>query len=234
MSYGLLIRCGLWPMYSGIPTAKVEDWLDKPSDDGLASYLVQHVDAGDLSRDVVLNTIRVILQARFQTASRLLASGMLAQLRIPAALRQPVDTDIAVNELVRFAGPVHAESRACVTDTLLGGRTICRGEIVTCLLGAANRDPAVFASPNSMSLGRTPNRHLAFGRGPHACLGAPFAVQIARAAFAAITQRYLEAELISEPRPRPNVTERGLYELVVSLNAGVREPAAVPLRALTK
>ncbi|MFK0060573.1 hypothetical protein ACIQTN_15190 [Streptomyces werraensis] len=97
-----------------------------------------------VDREVVLNSLRVVLQAGFQTASRFLATGLLTLLRVPPGERVVVDTDKAVHELVRHCGPVHVESRACVRDTVLGGRRIRRGQIVSCFLGAANRD----ASPS--------------------------------------------------------------------------------------
>lgn len=200
-------------------TALAGEWLAAPPAGGLIAHLLRSTTTGALDRDVLLNSVRVILQAGFQTASRFLAFGMLTLLRLPRAERRPVTTEVAVNELVRFDGPVHAESRGCVRETELGGQKIRSGEEVTVLLGAANRDPAVFDRPDTLVLDRTPNRHIGFGRGPHACLGAPFAVQLAKAAFAALTERYPDAELVSEPVPRPNITERGLYRLEVSLRA---------------
>lgn len=198
-------------------SAAVADWLRVPVPGGLAAYVIERAEAEGLPIEVLWNTLRVFLQAGFQTANRFLAIGLLGLLRIPQGRRRPIDDDVAVNELARWMGPVHAESRGCVRDTELGGRQIRAGDVVTVLLGAANRDPAAFSSPDEPRWDRTPNLHLAFGRGPHACLGAPFAVRIARAAFAAVTHRHPGARLAAEPVYRPNVTERGLYGLEVFL-----------------
>ncbi|MFK0246886.1 cytochrome P450 [Amycolatopsis azurea] len=198
-------------------SAAVADWLSRPVPGGLAAYVIERAEAEGLPLEVLWNTLRVFLQAGFQTANRFLSIGLLGLLRIPPERRGPIDDELAVNELARWMGPVHAESRGCVRDTELGGRRIRAGDVVTVLLGAANRDPAAFDAPDEPRWDRTPNLHLAFGRGPHACLGAPFAVRIARATFAAITHRHPDARLAAEPVFRPNVTERGLHGLEVSL-----------------
>ncbi|MGP9022783.1 cytochrome P450 [Streptomyces sp. BR1] len=197
-------------------TGLVGEWLKSPLPDGFTAHVVDRAPSAGVDHEVLLNSLRVVLQAGFQTASRFLVTGLLALLRIPPEQRVLVDNDKAVNELVRFAGPVHVESRACVHDTVLGDQKIRKGEIVSMFLGAANRDPKMFADPESLQWDRTPNRHLAFGRGPHACLGAQVAVQVARIAFGAIGHRYPNARLVSEPVPRPNVTEHGMHSLEIS------------------
>ncbi len=206
-------------------SALVDAWMESPPPDGFLAHVADRARQTGIEKAVVHNSLRVVLQAGFQTANRFLAGGLLTLLRVPSAQRRPVDTDTAVNELVRFAGPVHVESRGCVRDTTLGGQRIRKGQVLSMFLGAANRDPAVFDDPGVLHWDRTPNRHLGFGRGPHACLGAQVAVQIARVAFGAITHRYPDARLISEPLPRPNVTEHGLYRLEVSFSAPQRTPA---------
>lgn len=199
-------------------TKLVSEWLKDPPSTGFVGHVARRAKSMEIDPDVLMNSLRVVLQAGFQTASRFLAIGLLTLLRIPSAQRQVMRNEAAVNELVRFAGPVHVESRACVHDTMLGSQLIRKGQVVSMFLGAANRDAAVFEDPDVLHWDRHPNRHLGFGRGPHACLGAQVAVQLALAAFGAITSRYPQAVLISEPTPRPNVTEHGLYELQVSFS----------------
>ncbi|MCI3270070.1 cytochrome P450 [Streptomyces cylindrosporus] len=198
-------------------TALVRDLLDSDLPEGLTSRAVERAPAADVDREVLLNSLRVVLQAGFQTASRFLVTGLLTLLRIPPEQRPVVATDKAVNELVRYAGPVHVESRACVRDTVLGEQKVRKGEIVSMFLGAANRDPAVFAAPDTLRWDRTPNRHLAFGRGPHACLGAQVAVLVARTVFGVLGTRHPRARLAAEPVPRPNVTEHGMHRLEIAL-----------------
>ncbi len=194
----------------------VSRWAGEPLPDGFARHVLATAPDAGVDREVVLNSLRVVLQAGFQTASRFLATGLLTLLRIPPDERVVVDTDKAVHELVRHSGPVHVESRACVRDTVLGGRRIRRGQIVSCFLGAANRDASVFPEPDRLVWDRTPNRHLGFGRGPHACLGAQVAVEVARQVLGTVGRRFPQARLLAEPVPRPNVTEHGMYSLRVS------------------
>lgn len=199
-------------------TKQVDEWLDSPLPGGLAEHLLLAARTSDVAKDVLLNTVRVFLQAGFQTASRFLVTGLLTLLRMSPDGRPTVGTNAAVNELARFSGPVHAESRGCIQDTTLGGQSIERGQVVTCLLGAANRDPMAFDNPNVLEPQRSPNLHFAFGRGPHACLGSPFAVRIAQAALELIETNHPKARLVNEPEPRPNITERGFYHLNVELD----------------
>ncbi|MFI1198892.1 cytochrome P450 [Streptomyces sp. NPDC020883] len=198
-------------------SALVGEWFDAPLPEGFTAHVVRRAKEAGVEREVLHNSLRVVLQAGFQTASRFLTAGLYALLRIPPELRRPVDSDLAVNELVRFASPVHVESRACVEDTVLGGQQIRKGQIVSMFLGAANRDPRAFDAPDAARWDRTPNRHLGFGRGPHACLGAQVATVIARIVFGTLGHRYPNARLVAEPHPRPNVTEHGMFELHVAL-----------------
>ncbi len=125
--------------------------LDRPSGrrglpDGFARHVAKAPDAG-VGREVVLNSLRVVLQAGFQTASRFLATGLLTLLRVPPGERVVVDTDKAVHELVRHCGPVHVESRACVRDTVLGGRRIPPGP--DRLLLPRRRQPGLLRLPRA-------------------------------------------------------------------------------------
>ncbi|QEV16756.1 cytochrome P450 [Streptomyces alboniger] len=80
----------------------------------------------------------------------------------------------AVEELLRYDPPVHIAVRTALTEAEVGDTRVPRGTILTLMLNAANRDPGVYADPHRLDLRRT-GRHLAFGLGPHFCLGAPLA-----------------------------------------------------------
>jgi len=95
----------------------------------------------------------------------------------------------AVDELLRFVSPVQmSKPRYAAEDTTLDGVDVRRGQRLMALLASANADPAVFETPERLDLGRSPNRHLAFGNGPHVCLG----LQLARAEAAILFEQLFE------------------------------------------
>ena len=83
--------------------------------------------------------------------------------------------DPAVEELIRFDSPLQLFERTAIADTRIGEVTVRAGEKIAALLGSANRDPAVFADPDRLDVGRADNPHLGFGAGIHFCVGAPLA-----------------------------------------------------------
>jgi cytochrome P450 len=183
--------------------------------------------ADRLSDDELTSMIWLLLVAGHETTVNLLSSGVLALLEHPeqlAALRaDPTSIGPAVEELLRYCSPVQVTfpviSRA---DTELGGVPIATGDIVVPVVLAANRDPGRITDPDSLDLARAPNPHVAFGHGPHHCLGAPLARLEARIALTALLTRFPELELAvpaERVRYRPNFLFNGVEELPVFLGA---------------
>src|SRR5205807_7278736 len=81
----------------------------------------------------------------------------------------------AIEELLRYDAPLQRTFRVASDDIQIGTASIKKGQIVSMMLGAANRDPAVWANPDDLDVTRPPNRHLGFGQGIHYCVGAPLA-----------------------------------------------------------
>ncbi|MFD0204150.1 MULTISPECIES: cytochrome P450 [Saccharothrix] len=191
-------------------------WLDEDTTKpGVVRHLAAHRATAEVSETVLRNSLRVILHSGYESASRLLGNALLACLDTPGvweALAGGV-TDRALQELVRHAGPVQAEARGCVRDTDVNGHPVRRGEIVTVLIAAANRDERVLDDPHTLRLDRHPNPHLGFGRGPHACLGAPLALLLTRTALGALTRHHRPPRPLGEPVFRRNATLRGLHRL---------------------
>ncbi len=102
-------------------------------------------------------------------------------------------------------------------QSVVKNKRIRAGQPVISLIGAANRDPAVFSDPNTLDIGRKQTSHLSFGRGIHYCLGASLAVMEAKVAFAALLKRYPSIRLSAEPVRRHQITLRGLNELWVEV-----------------
>jgi len=198
--------------------ALVETWLDSNPKKGMVGYIAVHCHRANVSTDVLINSVRAFFHAGFEVPSRFLGNMVLALLREPGAieyLSDPGLLDSGLDELVRYAGPVQALSRACTQDTELGGRRIARGDTVVALIGAANRDPLQFNDPDRLILDRTPNAHLGFGKGIHSCLGFRVGLMQARATIAALVESYPKLRLVGDPVPRNNATLRGLKHLPI-------------------
>lgn len=187
-------------------------WMNHTTEQGLVRYIVDHIKDAGVPREILVNSIRAFWHAGFEVPSRFLANAMASLLNYPDALNH-IDSKlfegIAIEELIRFAGPVHALSRACTQDTTLRDVTIKHGDIVTALIAAGNRDPEVFDRPEEIILDRSHNPHLGFGKGPHACMGAHIARMEARIALRSIFQRFPHMKLLAEPTARSNATLRG-------------------------
>ncbi|GAA1714241.1 cytochrome P450 [Fodinicola feengrottensis] len=199
--------------------ALVESWLDDPPPGGAIEYLAEHQQEGGVEKAVLVNSIRAFFHAGFEVPSRFLGNAVAALIRQPAAmaaLLHGAPIDPAVEELVRFGGPVHALSRACTQDTTLGGTPIERGQIVIAMIGAGDRDPLAFPDPDVLHLDRDPNPHLGFGRGSHSCLGSMVGRLEARVVLSVLTSRNALLRLDGEPVVRPSATLRGLRNLPVA------------------
>lgn len=127
-----------------------------------------------------LSLLKIFIFGGFTTTTFALASAMRWLLEHPADLRalrdQPDLMHSAVDEFVRFSSPGTYVARTVMADTTIGTTPLRKGDRVLLCYGAANRDPAVFARPEELVLERpvsrqTANRHLAFGSGPHGCMG---------------------------------------------------------------
>ncbi|MEY2475969.1 MAG: pimeloyl-[acyl-carrier protein] synthase [Actinomycetota bacterium] len=190
-----------------------------PRDD-LISALVAAEEAGDrLGADELLTTVVLLLTAGHETTMNLIGNGLLALLRNPeqlAILRSRPDLmPWAVEELLRYDSPVQLTVRTAVADTVLCDEQVNKGDQVIALLGAANHDAAVFASPDTLDVTRDAHRHVSFGAGAHYCLGAALAraeAQVALSALIALPDLELA---IDEPVWRPLVTFHALQELPV-------------------
>ena len=187
----------------------------------LLSALIAAEEAGDkLSEEELVATCILILIAGHETTVNLIGNGVLALLRHPDELdrlrRTPALITSAVEELLRYDGPVQRTARVASDDATIGGRTIRKGDMVMPFIGAADRDPAQFPDPDRLDLSRGDNRHLAFGWGIHFCLGAPLARVEGQIAIDALVRRLPRLALVGDtPEYRQSLTLRGLKTLPV-------------------
>ena len=193
----------------------------QPAED-LMSGLIAVEEAGDqLTEDEIVATCNLLLIAGHETTVNLIANGVLAMLR-----HRDVWTGLAndagqapaiVEETLRYDPPVQLAGRIAGDDMTIGGVGIPKGDTMMLLMAAAHRDPAVIDRPDEFDPGRASVRHLAFGLGPHFCLGAPLARLEATVALSAVTRRFPQARLGAEPVYKPHVTLRGMAHLQVGI-----------------
>ena len=162
----------------------------------------------------------LILFAGHETTTNLLGNGLielwrhpdqLARLRVEPALLEP-----AIEELLRFHGPIQRVRRTVKEPMELGGQALAVGDAVWLLVGAANRDPAVFTDADTLDLRRAPGRHLTFGFGPHFCLGAALARVEGPILFASLLRRLPDLALAGELTWRQDLSFRGVVSLPVT------------------
>jgi hypothetical protein len=168
-----------------------------PGED-LLSALIHPPDGGAaLETDEIVTMCLLLLAAGHETTANLIGNGTLALLEHPDQLdwlkQHPDLTAQAVEELLRYDSPAQVASRIALSDLVLGEAKIRKGEQALIVLGAGNRDPARYADPDRLDLTRTGTPHLAFGGGPHFCVGAGLARLEAQETFKRIAQ--------SLPRP---------------------------------
>ena len=193
----------------------------EPKDD-LLSALVTAEDQGDsFSEDELYSMCILLIFAGHETTTNLIGNGILALLENPMQLellrQQPSLVESAVEEIIRYNGPVQTTSRTAVEDLQIGDRQIAKGDRVSLTLGAANRDPARFSDPDLFDIKRTDGRHIGFGFGIHFCLGAALARMESQAAIDAMVKRMPDmflGEQVLEWKNNPVL--RGLKELLVT------------------
>jgi cytochrome P450 len=198
----------------------IRDRLRHPGDDLLSTLLRAEVDGDRLSEVDLDNFFSILVIAGNETTRIAIAHAVLAFCEHPAQWERlradPGLLESAVEEVLRWSCPTHFMRRTAAADTTVGGQPIRAGDKVVLWYVSGNRDDAEFDSPDRFDVGRSPNRHLSFGRGgPHLCLGAHLARLEVRVVLAALARRVSAFELAGPPkRIRSNFTN-GLRELPV-------------------
>ena len=183
--------------FKGYLRRLIADRRRRPSTDPgeILSALLAAEDAGDrLTELELLHQCIFLLNAGHETTTNLIANAVVSLLEHPREhlrLRaEPGLITTAVEEFLRFQSPNQLGNRRAVREAVLGGVAMDAGTLVTLGIGAANRDPAQFPDPDRLDIGRTPNRHLAFITGIHACAGMWLARMEGRAAIGRLVARF--------------------------------------------
>jgi cytochrome P450 len=192
--------------------------------DDLASLLLAAIGrTPEVSRDDVVDNVVFLFFAGFETTVNLIATGAWALLEHPGEqARLRTDRSLlrtAVEEFLRFDGPIPSTSRLVREDLVVAERKLRTGRVVHLLLGSANRDPLKFHDPDRLDLGRHPNPHLGFSGGPHYCLGAALARLESAAAFACLLDRCATLEPDGPARRRLDPSFRTLERVPAAVSA---------------
>ncbi len=187
-----------------------------------AADLITDLAATELSDDEVVAAVVLLLNAGHEASVNVFGNGLVAMLR--RGLRPGSDVAACVEEMLRFDSALQLFERTATEQVELpGGIVVQPGEKVSALLGAANRDPAVFERPDEFDVARAPNPHLAFGVGVHFCLGAPLARMELTESVALLFDRMPGLALAGEPESRGTFVLRGHRRVEVTASGGRRE-----------
>ncbi|MEV5597087.1 cytochrome P450 [Streptomyces sp. NPDC052496] len=168
----LVARNELLYYFSELAGERRED----PRDDVVSVLATSVIDGEPLTeQEIIFNCYSVIIGGD-ETSRLSMICGMRALMEHPEQWRRlksgEADVDTAVEEVLRWVSPAMHFGRRALEDVEVGGRTVRAGDVVTLWNSSANHDAAVFTDPGTFDLGRTPNKHLSFGYGPHFCPGA--------------------------------------------------------------
>jgi cytochrome P450 len=218
-SFDEMLQAGLWlrEYFRELIARRRSD----PGDD-LMSGLIHVEESGDqLTEEEIVATCNLLLVAGHETTVNLIANAILAMLRHPrqwtALAVDPQRVSAVVEETLRYDPPVQLMGRIAADDMIIGDAAVPKGDILMLLLAAAHHDAAAFDRPGEFDPDRENIRHLAFGKGPHFCLGAPLARLEAAVALSKVTARFPQAQMAGEPGYKPNLTLRGLASLDVKV-----------------
>lgn len=196
-----------------------------PRDDLITEIVAAADRDGTIGEEELVANLVMLLWAGHETTKNLISNAVLALLRHPAQMAaleaEPALMRNAVEEFLRYDSPVQKTVRWTAAPAEFGARTIPAGRCVLLLIGAANRDPAVFAEPDRLDIERSAGAHLAFGRGIHHCAGFAVARLEAEIALAAFLARTRERRLASDTIER---------QQTVSLRGPARLPLTVEWR----
>lgn len=174
-----------------------------PKDDLLSGLVAAEEQGAMLNETELLATCITLLTAGHETTTGLIGNGLLALLRHPDQMEKlrndPGLMETAIEEFLRYDAPFQRTWRMTAEDVEIDGTAIPKGQTVTMILGAANRDPAIFPNPDTLDITRSPNAHVSFGGGVHFCIGAQLARRETDIALTTLFNRFPDLRLPDPP-----------------------------------
>ena len=155
-----------------------------------------------LTGEELVANVNILLSTGHETTTHMIGNGLLALLQNPdqmAILKaQPALLSKAIEEMLRYDNPVQITYRSALADVEIGGRQICKGDLINTIIASANRDPERFSYPDRFDISRSEGRHLGFGMGIHFCIGAPLVRLEAEIVFETILRRFPNLALATD------------------------------------
>ncbi len=217
-------RAGVEAMATAFGTL-IEEHRRAPRDTVLAMLIDAHdEDNGRLDDDELVATSILLLFAGHETTANLIAMASMHMMRQPDVrrrfleLRGQAQISAAIEEFLRYDGPTPSMVRIARAEHEIDGHAIAAGQRIYAMIAAANRDPEIFPSPDTIDFGRVQNRHVTFGFGTHFCLGAPLARLEANLALPALHQAFPAMTIAGEATWADGLTLRGPTSLPVRLS----------------
>ena len=179
----------------------IADRRSKPPQDDLVSLLCYaEIDGHKLDDESIVQESLLILIGGDETSRHVMTDGMLALLEFPdqrdLLVAEPDRIELGVEELLRYVSPIKNMARTVTRDLEMRGQQLREGDQVMLFYPSANRDASVFADPDRLDVTRDPNPHLAFGFGPHFCMGASLARLELKVMFTELLRRLPDLELV--------------------------------------
>jgi cytochrome P450 len=197
----------------------VEERRREPREDLLSGLVAAESEGSRLTFDEMIQTLILLLVAGNETTTNLIGNAVLELLAHPESLvalrAERALLPDAIEEVLRFSSPVQMDPRRATRATEIDGVPVAENQFVLAWLGSANRDEAVFERPDVFDIGRKTNRHLAFGFGPHYCLGASLASLETQVATGTLLERTRSFRRVDDaPLPlHPSIVFRGVRSL---------------------
>jgi cytochrome P450 family 142 subfamily A polypeptide 1 len=186
----------------------IADRRAKQQDDLVSILCHAEIDGERLDDESIIQESLLILIGGDETSRHVMTDGMLALLAHPDQMAimgaDAGAVELGVEELLRWVTPIKNMARTVTRDVELHGETMHEGDQLILMYPSANRDPRVFEDPDRFDVRRDPNPHIAFGFGPHFCMGASLARLELNVMFSELLRRLPDLHLVGEAMPRRN------------------------------